>query len=100
MKAGSEGIAPYFLTSALDGGKWSASHPGRLTHWMGGSMSLRNSLVLVVSREGNTRHVTILTELSRIFSLRYCKRTFHPKWLEVVFNSREATLSPEGSNAS
>jgi hypothetical protein len=38
------GIAPPFLTSALDGSKWSASPPGRFTpgemapgtHWMGG----------------------------------------------------------------
>jgi hypothetical protein len=28
---GSGGIAPSFLTSALDGGQWSASHPGRFT---------------------------------------------------------------------
>jgi hypothetical protein len=28
---GSGGIAPPFLSSALDGGEWSASRPGRLT---------------------------------------------------------------------
>jgi hypothetical protein len=28
---GSGGIDPLFLTSALDGGEWSASHPGRFT---------------------------------------------------------------------
>jgi hypothetical protein len=31
-------MAPRFLTLALDGGKWSASRPGRFTlgtHWMG-----------------------------------------------------------------
>jgi hypothetical protein len=36
---GSEGIAPPFLTSALDGCECSASHPGRYTpgtHWIGG----------------------------------------------------------------
>jgi hypothetical protein len=36
---GSGGIAPLFLTSALDGGEWSASHPGRFTpctHWTWG----------------------------------------------------------------
>jgi hypothetical protein len=35
MKAywGSGGIAHAFLTSALDGGEWSASRPGRFTHW-------------------------------------------------------------------
>jgi hypothetical protein len=40
---GSGGIAPHFLTSALDGGEWSASRPGRFTprertprtHWIG-----------------------------------------------------------------
>jgi hypothetical protein len=40
--AWSGGIAPSFLTSALDGGKWSASRPDRLTpgerapgtHWI------------------------------------------------------------------
>jgi hypothetical protein len=40
---GSRGIAPSFLSSALDGGKWSASRPGRFTprerapgtHWIG-----------------------------------------------------------------
>jgi hypothetical protein len=33
-----------FLTSALDGGEWSASRPGRfipITHWIGGSVGLR-----------------------------------------------------------
>jgi hypothetical protein len=43
-KLGSGGIAPPFLTLALDGGEWSASHPCRftpaetapLTHWIGG----------------------------------------------------------------
>jgi hypothetical protein len=41
---GSGGIAPAFLSSALDGGEWSASRPsrfnpketGRRTHWIGG----------------------------------------------------------------
>jgi hypothetical protein len=40
---GSRGIAPPFLTSALDGGEWSASRPVRFiametaldTHWTG-----------------------------------------------------------------
>jgi hypothetical protein len=33
-----EGIAPPFLTSALDGGEWLGSRPDRFTpgtHWMG-----------------------------------------------------------------
>jgi hypothetical protein len=29
----SGGISPPFLTSALDGGEWSASRPGRFTPW-------------------------------------------------------------------
>jgi hypothetical protein len=42
-----------YLTSALDGGKWSASRPGRAltptertpgTHWIGGWVGLRTSL--------------------------------------------------------
>jgi hypothetical protein len=41
---GSGGIASLFLTSALDGGEWSASRPGRFNlgerapgnHWIGG----------------------------------------------------------------
>jgi hypothetical protein len=41
---GSVGIAPPFMTSALDGCEWSASRPGRFTpaeialgaHWIGG----------------------------------------------------------------
>jgi hypothetical protein len=43
----SGGIAPPFLTTALHGGKWSASSPGRFiseerapgTHWIGGWVS-------------------------------------------------------------
>jgi hypothetical protein len=45
-------MAPPFLTSALDGGEWSASRPGRLspgerapgTHWAGGWMGPRAGL--------------------------------------------------------
>jgi hypothetical protein len=45
----SGGIAPPFLTSALDGSECSASHPGRFTtkerapgtHWIGGWVGLR-----------------------------------------------------------
>jgi hypothetical protein len=31
MKMGSGGIAPPFLTSEIDGGEWSVSHPGYFT---------------------------------------------------------------------
>jgi hypothetical protein len=49
---GSGCIAPQFLTSALDGGEWSASRPGRFTpgerahgtHWIGGWVGPRAGL--------------------------------------------------------
>jgi hypothetical protein len=44
---GSGGRAPNFLTTALDGGEWSASRPCRFTHgahWIGGWVSPRVSL--------------------------------------------------------
>jgi hypothetical protein len=44
---GSRGIAPPFLTSALDGDDQSASRPYRFTpgtHWMGGWLSPRVGL--------------------------------------------------------
>jgi len=47
------------LTSALDGGEWSASRPGRFTprerapftHWIGGCVGHRDVLNAVVKRE-------------------------------------------------
>jgi hypothetical protein len=47
------------LTSALDGGEWSASHPGRFTpketapdtHWIGGWVGPRTVLDAVVKRK-------------------------------------------------
>jgi hypothetical protein len=52
---GSGGIASQFLTSARDGGKYSASHPGHFTprrkslstHWIGALMGLRVGLYAV-----------------------------------------------------
>jgi hypothetical protein len=52
---GSGGIAPLFLTLALDGGEWSASRPDRFTpgeralgiYWIGGLMSPRIGLNLL-----------------------------------------------------
>jgi hypothetical protein len=41
------GVDPPFLTSALVGGEWSTSRPGRFTpgtHWIGGSVDLRAGL--------------------------------------------------------
>jgi len=48
-----------FLTSALDGGEWSASRPGRFslregapgTHWIGGWVGLKAGLDTVAKRE-------------------------------------------------
>jgi hypothetical protein len=61
MKAywGSGGIAPLILTSALDGGEWSASRPGRFTprerapstHWLGGWVGPRAILDAEVKRK-------------------------------------------------
>jgi hypothetical protein len=52
-------ITTHPLTSALDGGEWSASCPGRFTprertpdtHWIGGWVGLRAGLVTVVKRK-------------------------------------------------
>jgi hypothetical protein len=48
---GSGGIAPLFLTLALDGGEWSTSHSSRFTlegapgtHWIGGWVGPKASL--------------------------------------------------------
>jgi hypothetical protein len=51
--------APPFLTSALDGGEWSASRPDRFTseerdpgtHWIGGWEGLRAGLDAVKKRK-------------------------------------------------
>jgi hypothetical protein len=61
MKASWEsgGIAPRIVTSALDGGEWSASRPGRFTprkrapgiHWIGGWVGPRAVLDAVVKRK-------------------------------------------------
>jgi hypothetical protein len=40
-----------FLTSALDGGEWSASRPGRFTHWTGGWVGPRACLDAVSKRK-------------------------------------------------
>jgi hypothetical protein len=48
-----------FLTSALDGGQWSASRPGRFTpeewapgtHWIGGWVGPRTGLDAVAKRK-------------------------------------------------
>jgi hypothetical protein len=53
------GVAPPFLTSALDGGEWSASRPSRFTsgeralgtRWLGGWVGPRAGLVSVEKRK-------------------------------------------------
>jgi hypothetical protein len=55
---GVEITAPSFLTSALDGGEWSASCPGRFTreerdpgtHWIGGWVGLSAGMDVVEKR--------------------------------------------------
>jgi hypothetical protein len=55
----SGGVAPPLLTSALDGGEWSASRPGRFTrkkrvpgtHWIGGLVNPRAGLDAVEERK-------------------------------------------------
>jgi hypothetical protein len=51
---GSRGIAPPFLTSALDGGEWLASCLGRFipgNHWIGGWVDPRSGLDVVEKRK-------------------------------------------------
>jgi hypothetical protein len=60
MRIGEWRYSPtHSLTSALDGGEWSASRPGRFTpterapgtHWIGGCTDLRAILDAVVKRK-------------------------------------------------
>jgi hypothetical protein len=86
MKAyeGSEGIAPLIVTSALDGGEWSASHPGRFApretvpgnHWIGGWAGPRAVLDAVKRkipsprRESNPR-TPIIQPVAQLYRLSY-----------------------------
>jgi hypothetical protein len=83
---GSGGIAPLFLTSAPDGGEWSASRPcgltpgytARRTHWIGswvgpraGVDSMKKRKIYFPCRKSNPSHpahglVAIPTELSQL----------------------------------
>jgi hypothetical protein len=66
MKAywGSEGIVPHILTSALDEGEWSASHPRCFTpresvpgtHWTGGWVGPSAILDTAVKRKIPSPH--------------------------------------------
>jgi hypothetical protein len=59
---GNGNTAPPFLTSALDGGEWSASHPCRFTpeertpstHWIAGLVGSRTSLDDMEKRKSYT----------------------------------------------
>jgi hypothetical protein len=67
----SGGIAPPFLISALDGGQWSVSRPGRFTagqiapgtHWIGGWMGSRTGLDAVEKK--SLAHAESRTTVSR-----------------------------------
>jgi hypothetical protein len=56
---GSEGIAPPFLTPALDGGEWSDSRPDRFTleegtpgtHWLGSWVGLEAGMDAMEERQ-------------------------------------------------
>jgi hypothetical protein len=78
--SGSGGIAPPFLTSALDGGEWSASRPGWCTprekgagtHWIGAGWapeqvwtlwSREKSLVPAGNQTPAIQPIAILTEV-------------------------------------
>jgi hypothetical protein len=81
------GAAPPFLTSALDGGEWWASRPGRFTpgaHWIGGWVGTRAGLHAMEKRntscpcpESNPSPacslVAIRTELSRKRNSNMCR---------------------------
>jgi hypothetical protein len=62
-------IAPPFLNSAISGGKWSASHPGRFapeeispnTHWIGGWVDHRAYLDSV-----NKRNILSLPDIETV----------------------------------
>jgi hypothetical protein len=74
------GVAPHILASALDGGEWSASRPGRFTpkerapgtHWIGGLVGPRTVLDAVVkrkipsSRRESNRRTRIVQPLAQI----------------------------------
>jgi hypothetical protein len=82
-----------FLTSALDGGEWSASCPGRFTpsetapstHWIGGWVGHRAVLDAVVKREISTPtgNGTLEPRLSSSQNSRYTD------WAIVVLYGRE-----------
>jgi hypothetical protein len=68
-----------FLTSALDGGGWSASSPGRFTsreraagnHWIGGWVDPRVGLDAVVQRKRDKVLIIISTIAYNYMMLQY-----------------------------
>jgi hypothetical protein len=68
---GSSGIAPHILTSAVDGGEWSASRPFRFTpgtHWIGGWVGPRSGLDAMMKRKKS--HHCPCTELNPSYPAR------------------------------
>jgi hypothetical protein len=74
---GSGGINPFFLTSALNGGEWSASLSARFNagktaphiHWIGGWVGLKaglDALEISLAPAGNRTPAIIPTEISRL----------------------------------
>jgi hypothetical protein len=83
-----------FLTLVLDGGEWSASHPGRFTprerapgtHWIGGWVGTRAILDVVVKKkipsshwESNPRTPIVQHTVSKIPALYLGGPKFKPK---------------------
>jgi hypothetical protein len=76
----SEGIAPPLLTSALDGGEWSASRlchftpretaPG--TRWIGGWVGLKDGLDAMPCQETNPDRPTRSPSLYRLSYFGFC----------------------------
>jgi hypothetical protein len=101
---GSGGRAPPFLTSALDGGKWSASRPCSFTpeetvpgtHCIGGWMGPRSDLDAVEKRKNlfpllgiepwpsSPQHVAIPTELYQFLEYRYYLWTLVPVSMFII----------------
>jgi hypothetical protein len=87
-----------FLTSALVGGEWSASRPGRFTpgkrthgtHWIGGWVNPRTGLDDVEDRKFLTLPGLELRPLGRpargqsLYRLRYPGSSHHPKKLKLI----------------
>jgi hypothetical protein len=103
-----------FLTSAVAGGEWSASHPGRFipweralgTHWIGGSVDPRAVLDDVEKRKFLTLPALELRTLGRpahspsLYRLRYPGSPFFRNGMryfsQVFVRKRESVSSSLG----